>query len=266
MTDSQFLLILLSITLFSGILKLYHHFADQTISQQDQQDTWISAIQQMFPVFLIQLFIFSFIVSPFKIPSGSMIPTLQIGDYILVKKYAYDINLPYFNITLFSTDKPKRGDVIVFKSTSAFAKMNNGTHEDMIKRVVGLPGETIRYEDKKIYVNDIAVDSHWISQGIDTTYESALKGIYPYETHKEKLGKHLLNIKSYPIIKSINNTWVVPKGMYFVIGDNRDLSDDSRYWGCVPEGNIIGQAFYIWLNWVSFFNTWPTIKNNRLIE
>ncbi|MBE8214901.1 MAG: signal peptidase I [Endozoicomonadaceae bacterium] len=271
MTNALSSLILLLVTLFSGSLALHHHFFNQKSNDTPQNstkksETWLKTIRSMFPVFFIQLCILSFLYAPFKIPSGSMLPTLQVGDYILVNKSCYHLRFPYFNFKIMNTNKPKRGDIVVFSSTDHFAKLNDNLHEDMVKRVVGLPGDTIVYADKMLYINDELMSHYLIDKNIDTQYEPALQGMYPYTIDQQTLGKHVFQIKHYPITESITGTWVVPDKMYFVLGDNRDLSDDGRYWGFVPEDNLIGKVSYVWLNWPHFFKSWPTFKMNRKIE
>ncbi len=271
MTDAIFSLLLLLITTISLILGLYHYFlkpkeANPTTTPHKKQDTWFETIRTMFPVFLTVLILRSFFFAPFKIPSGSMIPTLEIGDYILVNKWAYDLRFPYFNFKILNTQKPQRGDVAVFSSTQNFSKQNEGIQEDMIKRVIGLPGDTITYENKSLYINQQLITKHLNYEGIDTEYEPALQGTFPYIIETETIDEKTFQVKNYPIIKSVVGKWTVPEGMYFMMGDNRDLSDDSRYWGFVPESHLIGKASYIWMHWPKFFTTWPTFSKNRTIK
>ena len=195
--------------------------------------------RSFFPIFLIVLVLRSFIVEPFRIPSGSMIPTLLVGDFILVNKYDYGIRLPVLNKKVIRNGAPERGDVVVFRYPQ-------DPSTPFIKRVVGLPGDKIRYEDKQLYINDnkVAVESLGTYVGIKSAamhtgarlLEEDLTG------HKHEL---LLSKGGH----NVSFSGIVPADSYFVLGDNRDNSRDSRYWGFVPDENLIGRAFMIWMNW-----------------
>lgn len=200
--------------------------------------------RSFFPIVLIVLLLRSFLVEPFRIPSGSMMPTLLIGDFILVNKFTYGIRLPVINTKIIEMNEPKRGDVVVFR----FPK---DPSVDYIKRVIGLPGDRIAYYDKKLHVNGQVVEQ--VSQGV---YEGVGEGASMTGTQRiaEKLPasdtglvEHDILIKAgYP---SVEGVYVVPEEQYFVMGDNRDNSNDSRYWGTVPEANLVGKAFFIWMSW-----------------
>lgn len=195
--------------------------------------------KSFFPVLFVVLILRSFIFEPFRIPSGSMMPTLLVGDFILVNKFSYGIRLPVVNTKVFDTGVPARGDVMVFK----YPKQPN---IDYIKRVVGLPGDKITYQNKRIFVNGEPVSLEKVglyvppgeSQGDPNTLEV-----------KENLIGVSHNILISARRASAEGTFVVPEGNYFVMGDNRDNSNDSRYWGFVPEHLLVGKAFMIWLNW-----------------
>lgn len=192
-----------------------------------------------FPVILIVLLLRSFLVEPFRIPSGSMMPTLLAGDFILVNKFVYGIRLPVINKKVFDIDAPKRGDVVVFR-------FPNDPSIDYIKRVVGLPGDRIGYFNKIIYVNGDPMAQH-----LDGTYKGAGAGIAMTgaSLRTERLGmiEHQILIRSGQ--PSVEGEFQVPAGHFFVMGDNRDNSNDSRYWGFVPEQNLVGKAFLIWMSW-----------------
>jgi len=185
-----------------------------------------------FPVLLVVLVLRSFLAEPFQIPTGSMIPTLKIGDFILVNKFAYGIRLPVIGTKIIDVGEPKNGDVMVFIPP----------HSDdyFIKRVIGIPGDTIRYSDKKLYIN-----------GVEQTQTFVAK-IPPnnpkYLVFEEVTGEaiHIIHKNVYQDDRA--QEWLVPEGKYFMMGDNRDQSSDSRFWGYVSEENIVGQAFAIWLN------------------
>lgn len=197
--------------------------------------------RSFFPVFLIVLILRSFIVEPFRIPSASMMPTLLIGDFILVNKYDYGIRLPVIHTKIFTNKTPKRGDIIVFRYPE-------DPSIPYIKRVVGLPGDHVRYYNKSLYINDIL-----INQDLKGEFEVLLRGggKNTLSWREEHLGKVDHDILIDPDGLSLNvDTWV-PEGQYFVLGDNRDNSKDSRYWGFVPDENLVGRAFMIWMNWNS---------------
>jgi len=195
--------------------------------------------RSFFPIFLIVLILRSFVAEPFRIPSGSMMPTLLIGDFILVNKFTYGIRLPVVDRKLIELGKPKRGDVIVFRSPE-----NPAT--PFIKRVVGVPGDHIAYYNKVLYINGEAADQdilgEYIGTGSGTNMTSA-------SMRDENLDGHLHKILVQTRMPTVEGKTVVPEGNYFVLGDNRDNSRDSRFWGTVPDELLIGRAFLIWMNW-----------------
>lgn len=195
--------------------------------------------KSFFPVFFIVLVLRSFIFEPFKIPSGSMMPTLLIGDFILVNKYDYGVRLPVINTKIIKNKTPERGDIAVFRYPV-------DPKIPFIKRIIGLPGDKIRYHDKVIYINDIP-----ISQELNGRYMAYGSGMMMdgASLRKEDLLGQQHNILISPNRGSKELETVVPEGHYFVLGDNRDNSKDSRYWGFVPDENLVGRAFMIWMNW-----------------
>ncbi len=196
----------------------------------------------------------SFVVEPFQIPSGSMLPTLKIGDFILVNKFDYGLRLPVLNTTIIPTTVPKRGDVVVFKYP-------RDPSLNYIKRLVGLPGDKVSYHDKKLTVNGQKISKEFLAKlpvSLNPDQE-------PVELFKENLSGVQHNIYNSFRFTPHEGDWVVPEGHYFVMGDNRDNSADSRFWGFVPDENMKGRAFYVWLHWDDFFSI-PSIKNNGLIE
>ncbi len=208
--------------------------------------------KSFFPVILVVFLIRSFLVEPFKIPSGSMMPTLLAGDYILVNKYKYGIRVPILNNAFIDMEHPKRGDVFVFHYPPE-------PTVDYIKRVVGVPGDRIQYQDKVLTINDQRLeqayldDYHYVLQDNNITakrLQEDLNGIkhdvlihdVPNHYDLGSLGDRLQN----------GETIVVPDGYYYAMGDNRDNSADSRVWGFVPEKNLVGKAFFIWFNFDQF--------------
>jgi len=203
--------------------------------------------KSFFPVLAIVLVLRSFLVEPFQIPSGSMKPTLEVGDFILVNKFAYGIRLPVLDAKIIDVDDPQRGDVMVFRYP-------NDPSINYIKRVVGLAGDRIRYtSDKRLFINDKPVAEQLIGE-VPGTLGSALM-------YQEQLGaaEHLIRKEMSRNRMQPGGEWQVPTDHYFMMGDNRDNSNDSRYWhnakmpqsewGMVPDENIVGKAFAIWMSW-----------------
>lgn len=206
--------------------------------------------KSFFPVLLVVFVLRSFLVEPFQIPSSSMVPTLEVGDYILVNKYTYGIRLPVLRTKVFALNEPQRGDVMVF-----FPPHMNDTY--YIKRVIGLPGDTVTYRDKRLIVNGEEVPEEMLAVIPD--------GVARYRLGLEALGdvKHLVQVNEER--PAGNFTVEVKPGHYFMMGDNRDNSSDSRVWGQVPEKDIVGKAFAVWMHWDSLFSI-PSFSRVGLIE
>src|SRR5450830_671706 len=219
-----------------------------------RQPTWIEYSGSFFPVIATVFFLRSFLYEPFKIPSSSMVPTLLVGDLILVNKFTYGIRLPVINQKIIQINDPQRGDVMVFKYPKDMS-------QDYIKRVVGVPGDKITYENKRLTVNGVEVK---YTQLDDYLNDERLVYNKQYEENLTGVSHRILNDDSKstytreavdPFPHSENCTYryegftcVVPAGNYFMMGDNRDNSLDSRYWGFVPDKNIVGKAFFVWMN------------------
>jgi signal peptidase I len=215
----------------------------------------IEYAKSFFPVLLIVLILRSFLVEPFQIPTGSMIPTLEVGDFILVNKYAYGVRLPVIGTKIMDVEDPKRGEVMVFIPP----------HEDKyyIKRVIGLPGDSVRYEDKHLYINGELIDKDYVRDievetGIGplsgTLYTETLGDVAHAAQHIDAVGQ-----------RRARTTWVIPNGHYFMMGDNRDNSADSREWGTVSEENIVGKAIAVWMHKDPGLKL-PTFSRNQLIN
>lgn len=193
--------------------------------------------RSFFPVFLIVLLLRSFLVEPFRIPSGSMMPTLLIGDFVLVNKYDYGIRLPVLNLKIIENGAPRRGDIVVFRYPE-------NPSVPYIKRVIGVPGDRIEYRNKVLYINGAEVAQS--EAGPYRAGDATPGGMV--EQH-EQLDGTVHGILVDPRRPDGEYAETVPEHHYFVLGDNRDNSRDSRFWGFVPDGNLIGRAFMIWMNW-----------------
>ena len=205
------------------------------VSRKGKEPVIVEYAKSFFPVLLIVFLLRGFIVEPFRIPSGSMLPSLYIGDFILVNKFAYGIKLPVLNKKIVDINNPERGDVVVFRYP-------RDPNLDYIKRVVGLPGDHIAYYNKVLYVNSKPVVRDFAGQykGPGQTY--ANEYIEDLEGDKHSI----LLLPARP--NNLQGEYIVPEGTYFVMGDNRDNSNDSRVWGPVPESNLVGKAFMIWMH------------------
>jgi len=204
-----------------------------------KESTLVEYCKSFFPVILAVLLIRSFLVEPFRIPSNSMMPTLLTGDFILVNKYAYGIRLPVLNNKVVEMGEPERGDVVVFRYPK-------DPSVDYIKRVVGLPGDRVGYYNKIIYINSEPVGQ--VPAGVYIGVGSGISMSGASE-RQEQLGEVLHDILVMPRTPGLEGEYVVGEDEYFVMGDNRDNSNDSRYWGPVPESNLVGKAFRVWMNW-----------------
>lgn len=260
-----FSLVLLLLTALSGLVWLLdvlvlrkRRKARATAAGQPAHEPWaVDYSRSLFPVLAAVLVFRAFIAEPFRIPSGSMMPTLKVGDFILVNKFSYGLRLPVFHTKILNTGEPQRGDVIVFRYPL-------NPSEDYIKRVIGLPGDTIRIEGENVYIN---------GKLVPTTLVGPYQGGYGRESrlleanggvvYRQKLGDHENDLVEMPLIaqpgtlqtptchfqNTHEGTCTVPPHSYFVMGDNRDNSEDSRFWGFVPERNLVGKAFVIWFSW-----------------
>lgn len=249
-----FALFMVAILAVTGLIWLLDIAVLRKRRQVGVDESWyVEYAKSFFPVILLVFMLRSFLVEPFKIPSGSMMPTLLAGDYILVNKFTYGLRVPILNNTFFEIDRPKRGDVFVFHYPP-------DPTIDYIKRVVGLPGDKIQYQDKHLIINGKPLDVQF-----EDNYEYEMQGanIISARRSKERLGdvQHDILIHDIPNQYSPDSpgaklldgeTITVPEGSYFAMGDNRDNSADSRVWGFVPERNLVGKAFFIWFNFDNF--------------
>lgn len=268
--DGNFALLLFVATIASGIFWFAERFhflpqrraAAALVDNEEakakilEQPWWLDWTAGLFPVIISVFFLRSFVVEPFKIPSGSMIPTMVVGDMILVNKFTYGLRLPVLNTKITEGTPVQRGDVMVFRYPPK-------PHLDYIKRVVGLPGDTVAYFNKRLTINGKVIETQVVPDFFDDqamVYSKQLEETLGTKKHR------LLNDETRPAFVAGASNFAgregcqytvegvsckVPEGHYFMMGDNRDNSLDSRYWGFVPDANIVGKAFLIWMNFSS---------------
>ncbi|EOD55467.1 signal peptidase I [Aeromonas molluscorum] len=256
---------------------------EKTLAKVAPVPVWIEQTAGIFPVITLVLILRSFLFEPFQIPSGSMMPTLLVGDFILVEKFAYGLKDPVSNTKFLETGEPERGDVVVFKYPL-------DTRVDYIKRVVGMPGDRVIYRNKQIMIRPKCEEQEGKTcpgfKKLDVTFdkrgEFSQMGI-PLDRFTEQLGSVSHDTLRNPLMPDLvdryyrqpgtyPDEWVVPEGHYFVMGDNRDNSTDSRFWGFVPEENLVGKAVAIWISFEferdesSWLPSWvPTdVRFNRI--
>lgn len=266
----NFALVMFLLLMFTGAVWLLDHFVLRRNRVQGKPEPWwVEYPKSFFPVILIVFLLRSFLVEPFKIPSGSMLPTLLVGDFILVNKFTYGIRLPVVNIKLADLNQPQRGEVMVFRYPE-------NPSLDYIKRVVGVPGDKIEYRDKRLTINGEAVKTvaageyNYVEGGLNFVATLRLDENLGNSRHAILVqsgvpGVQIGGVRSFPFrnncaYNDAGFACTVPPGHYFMMGDNRDSSSDSRYWGFVPEANIVGKAFLIWWNFDEFKRIGQSIK------
>jgi len=287
MAAFDFSAILLGLTLLFGVIWLIDRLflakarrARAEATGTEQPEPWpVDWARSLFPVILVVLLLRSFVAEPFRIPSGSMMPTLDVGDFILVNKFSYGLRMPAFNNKLIENGEPRRGDVVVFRfpgfvctdETGKTVRSGDMTCQDphapvpgenWIKRVIGLPGDRIESHGSDLYINGERVGADEIGpyKGKMSRPEDRLLMTYGSKVYTEHLGSvnHAIALTpAYNMPNDIPNASVpseVPKGCYIVMGDNRMNSTDSRWWGCMPEANLVGKAFFVWMSWRGFDN------------
>lgn len=234
-------LILTLLVLISGGIALFDIlFLAKKRAAGAAQPVIIEYARSFFPMLLLVWSIRSFLVQPYRVPTGSLEPTILPGDFIVVSQFAYGIRLPVLNTKILNVGEPKRGDIALFHSTTSPMLL--------IKRVIGLPGDHIVYKDKILTINDKQISQ--IPLGMDLDVEKKGEFSTPVHVRSEQLDavEHKIFIK--PGLREWENVdVVVPAESYFMMGDNRDSSSDSRSWGFVPEKNLIGKALYVWMSW-----------------
>ncbi|HEY4583923.1 MAG TPA: signal peptidase I [Lysobacter sp.] len=247
-----FEIILVALTLVSGLIWLLDRLflarrraARDGLLDDAGEPMLVDYAKSFFPVLAAVLLLRSFVAEPFRIPSNSMMPTLLTGDFILVNKFSYGLRLPVTNTKVVPVGEPRRGDVVVFKPP-------HHPEQDWIKRIIGLPGDRIAYQDHQLVINGEPVPARQIGvyqgvgNGAEMTGAEEMEEALPGRPHRILERTGLVRMDG-------QGEWTVPAGHYFVMGDNRDNSEDSRYWGVLPEANLRGKAFLTWLNCEGWF-------------
>ena len=252
-----FSLVLVILVTICGVIWLIDHFLfakARSKSGATEEPIVVEYAKSFFPVLFLVLMLRSFVIEPFQIPSGSMIPTLEVGDFLLVNKYHYGLRLPVVGTKIMENNSPQRGEVMVFIPP----------HDPryFIKRVVGLPGDRIDYENKILRINGEQLEVDIVDEVMIETAVGMRSGIL----FNEQLGlvNHNAQIVTSDSRGSSRTSWIVPPGHYFMMGDNRDNSADSRVWGPVPEENIVGKAIAVWMHKDPGFNL-PSFSRNQRI-
>lgn len=255
----DFPLILLSVVLFSGVVVLIDFlfciFNKESFLEKKKRPFVIEYARAFFPVLLLVFCIRTFLIQPYRVPTSSLAPTVLPGDFILVNQYHYGIRFPVWDKKLISIGEPKRGQIALF-----YYPVDHDL--TFVKRVVGLPGDRISYINKTLYINGVKQPKKYIG---DVTRLNDFGQLVTYQEYQEDLNgvKHEIFERSdVPGVNFYNIT--VPKNEYFMMGDNRDESDDSRYWGFVPDHDLLGHALFVWLSWNNNAAHWyDSVRWNR---
>jgi len=229
---------LLAATVVTGVVWLLYALFSRHPAGTHVEPILVEYARSFFPVLLTVLLLRSFVAEPFRIPSGSMLPTLEIGDFILVNKFSYGVRLPVTHTKVLATSEPKRGDVVVFRYPG-------NPKIDYIKRIVGVPGDVVVWDNKSLSINGVVLQREAVGE-----YDALDQNNGSHQTLRLK--EDLLGVKHdvlfVPNSGGPQGSITVPEGSYFAMGDNRDMSNDGRMWGLVPEANLVGKAMYVWMH------------------
>ena len=248
-------ILLLLVILTFGSLLIY--LIDQCIfkkrreRQKKKEPLLVEYARSLFPIFLIVLIVRSFIFEPFVVPTGSLEPTVLPGDFLVVNQFSYGLRLPVINTKILSISKPKTGDIAVFHHPAVPGK-------DLVKRVIGVPGDHIIYKNRVLFINGKEMKQTFLKEGLDIEAPE-----YGGNTPANFMEENLNGIKHQILLfkkdgKITDLDFIIPEGYYFMMGDNRDNSADSRIWGLMPESALIGKAEFIFFSWSHGIN-WSRI-------
>ena len=248
----DFTLILVVIVLVSGLIYGLDILYSKNRRGDSEPGIIIDYSRSFFPVLFLVLLLRSFLFEPFQIPSGSMLPTLKIGDFILVNKFDYGLRLPVLGKTIYEVGQPSRGDVMVFKYPE-------DPNINFIKRVVGIPGDTVEYRNKVVYVNGaMQTLTRVVPDGSLVVPPLTEEASEQLGDREHRIWRRMTQGRDFPPIQ-------IPEGQYFVMGDNRDNSNDSRVWGFVDDSLIVGRAFAVWMHWEKLLSV-PSFTDVRIIR
>ncbi|GHA09053.1 signal peptidase I [Arenicella chitinivorans] len=241
--------VLFGLIVLCGVVILACRYVFPQLAKREPEPWYLDYARSFFPVLVLVFMLRGFVAEPFRIPSGSMYPTLEIGDFILVNKYAYGIKLPILHTQILEVGEPKRGDIVVFRYPQ-------DPSQNYIKRLIGLPGDTVEYYQGTVFVNGQKIspvklgEYEYVDQKGQrirgTEYEQTI-AVDNSASASEVRFKTLALFSNHR--SSAQRAWKVPEGQYFMMGDNRDSSADSRTWGFLPQENIVGKAFFVWMSW-----------------
>lgn len=242
----MFEIFLFALVCLCALVMIVCRFVFSELSKREPEPWYLDYARSFFPVLLLVFLLRGFIAEPFRIPSGSMLPTLEIGDFILVNKFNYGLRLPITHTKVVAINEPERGDVVVFRFPP-------NPSQNYIKRLIGVPGDLITYRNQTLFVNGEKIEStpmdDYIQQRKSVAQHRFEQTIKTGSDDSESVAfSTLLNKNSS--INSNSGTWRVPEGHYFMMGDNRDNSADSRSrsFTFVPDENIVGEAFFVWMS------------------
>lgn len=247
------------LVLITGTVWLIDRFSGLREKHGEKVADAVEFSNSLLPVFLVVLVIRSFLAEPFTIPSGSMLPTLKVHDYILVNRFAYGLRLPVSNTKVIPISDPERGDIMVFQYPRDPSK-------NFIKRVAGVPGDRIIIRDDRVFINGEQAPVELLRENVeDGVLGKVFREVLGDQPHLMRQEAVINPFTGKPVDQGKDGEWVVPEDHYFVLGDNRDNSNDSRFWGMVPDENVLGRAFLIWMHWKPFLNL-PDFSRNGSID
>lgn len=242
MKTLDFLNILAFVTVFAGVITIVNYLLKKLtrVATDTSTNLILDYSRSLFPVLLVVLIIRTFVFQPYRVPTGSLEPTVMPGDMIFATQYNYGLKLPFWDSTILKTGQPKRGDIVLFHWPV------NPTQLTLVKRVIGLPGDHVSYINKVLYINGEEAKQHDKGSFQEDLGNNQTQVVERYQENLDGIKHDILRNADKPGINF--RDLVVPQGMYFVMGDNRDNSDDSRSWGFVPSQDIFGKARFVFFN------------------